>query len=188
MRLFVAARLAAELQARLGALQQELRGLQSRVRWVRPEDIHLTFVFLGEVAAERLAPVRQAVEAAADEGPPAFRLRGSGVGAFPVRGPLRVVWVGLDGDLAAATRLKQALEGRLAACGFRPEQREFVPHLTLGRVGRERGRDDRAILERHRAVDLGELPVDAVHLIESRLSPDGARYEALAGFPLRTAA
>jgi 2'-5' RNA ligase len=188
MRLFVAATLPPDLRVQLGALQHDLLGLRSEVRWARPEGIHLTFVFLGEVAPDRLAPVRNAVGAAAAEAPAPFRLRASGLGAFPERGPMRVVWVGIDGDRAAASRLKTLLDRHLAPCGFAPEEREFVPHLTLGRVRRERGHGDRALLERHRSSDLGEFPVDAVHLIESRLMPEGAQYSTLAGFPLGIAA
>jgi RNA 2',3'-cyclic 3'-phosphodiesterase len=187
MRLFVAADLPAELRARLAALQHDLRGLRSDVRWVRPERIHLTFVFLGEVAADRLAPIRGALEAAAGEAPAPFRLRAAGVGAFPDRGSLRVVWVGIEGDGAAAARLRNVLGMQLARCGHVAEEREFRPHLTLGRVRQERGREDRAFLERHRSTDLGEFPVDAVILFESRLGPQGAQYTALARFPLGSA-
>jgi 2'-5' RNA ligase len=187
MRLFVAADLPAELRVRLAALQHELRGLRSEVRWVRPEGIHLTFVFLGEVAAERLAAIQGALEASAGEAPAAFRLRAAGVGAFPDRGPLRVVWVGIEGDGAAA-RLRNVLEMHLARCGYVAGERAFRPHLTLGRVRQERGREDRALLERYRSVDLGEFPVDAAILFESRLGPQGAQYAALARFPLGSAA
>lgn len=188
MRLFVAADLPADLRARLAALQRELSGLRSEVRWVGPEGIHLTFAFLGEVAADRMAAVQGALAAAAEEGPAPFRLRAAGVGVFPVRGPLRVVWVGIGGDRAAATRLERALARHLASCGFAPEEREFRPHLTLGRVRRDGGREDRALLGRHQSVDLGEFPVDEIVLFESRLGPQGARYEALARHPLGRAA
>jgi 2'-5' RNA ligase len=188
MRLFVAADLPAGLRTRLRDLQHDLRGLRSEVRWVEAEGIHLTFAFLGAVAAERMAAVQGAIAAAAGDAPAHFRLRATGVGAFPDRGPLRVVWVGIEGDRAAAERLKGALEQHLASCGFAPEGRDFRPHLTLGRVRRERGREDRSFLERHRSVDLGEFPVEEMILFESRLGPQGARYEALARYPLGRAA
>ena len=188
MRLFVAADLPADLRARLATLQRDLRVLRSEVRWVGPEGIHLTFAFLGEVAADRMTAVQEALAAAAGEAPAPFRLRAAGVGVFPVRGPLRVVWVGIGGDRAAAARLEQVLAQHLASCGFVREEREFSPHLTLGRVRQERGRGDRSLLERHRSVDLGEFPVDEIILFESRLGPQGARYEALARYPLGLAA
>jgi 2'-5' RNA ligase len=188
VRLFVAADLPAGLRERLGALQHELSGMKSDVRWVRPEGIHLTLVFLGEVAPERLAQLRDALVAAAAEIAAPFRLRVTGVGTFPDRGPLRVVWAGIDGDRAAAARLKTALGRHLAPCGFAAEEREFRPHLTLGRVRQERGRDDRTLLERHRSVDLGEFEVDEVLLFESRLGPQGAQYAVLARCPLGSAA
>ena len=187
MRLFVAADLPADLRARLATLQHDLRCLRSEVRWVRPEGIHLTFVFLGEVAADRLAPIRGALAAAIGEAPAPFRLRAAGVGAFPDRGPLRVIWVGIEGDDAAA-RLRNVLEEHLARCGYVAGERGFRPHLTLGRVRQERGREDRTLLERYRSIDLGEFPVDAVSLFESRLGPQGARYAALARLPMGSAA
>jgi 2'-5' RNA ligase len=188
MRLFVAADLPADLRGRLAALQRDLRDLDDGVRWVRPEGIHLTFVFLGEVAAERLGRLRAALAAAATAASPPFRLQAAGLGAFPDRGALRVVWVGIEGDREAAQRLHLALERHLAPQGFAPEERAFRPHLTLGRARRESRRVDRAPLERHRDVDLGEFPVAEVHLFESRLEAGGARYASLGAFPLGSAA
>ena len=153
MRLFVAADLPADLRAARGVAA---RGAQpaNEVRWVRPEGIHLTFVFLGEVAAERLATIQGALEASAAEAPAPFRLRAAGIGAFPDRGPLRVVWVGIEGDGAAA-RLRHVLEMHLARCGFVAGERAFRPHLILGRVRQERGREDRVLLEGYRSMRPG---------------------------------
>jgi 2'-5' RNA ligase len=186
MRLFVAAELPAELRRRLGEVQRDLKDLPLSVRWVRPEAMHLTFVFLGEVAASRREAIEQALAqpdgaAAVD----AFRLTVRGLGTFPGGGRPRVIWAGLEGDRDAAERLKDRLQGVLAPLGFPAESRAFKPHLTLGRVVEVRGSAaGRGALDPFAGAELGSFEVASCILFESRLLPGGAQYTALRGFPL----
>jgi RNA 2',3'-cyclic 3'-phosphodiesterase len=182
MRLFVAAVLPEALRDRLAQAQRALADLPFKVRWVKTEGIHLTFAFLGEVAAARLATIQEALAASSCSALAPFGLAARGVGVFPERGRPKVVWAGVDGDLEAAGRLKRVVDEALEPLGFAPEPRPFRPHLTLGRVTDGGGEEWRRVIERHRDEDFGAFQVTACHLFESLLGPGGARYNRIASF------
>ena len=183
MRLFVAAEIPPEARLRAKEIQAALSDLPLRVRWTRPEGIHLTFKFLGEVAEERLGRIEPALQGACAASR-RFRLTARGVGAFPDRGVPRILWLGLQGGVAAAARLWDAIEAAMDRCGFPREARPFHPHLTLGRVVEGPGSGWEAVLTRHRDDTAGEFAVDGCALFRSHLHPSGARYEALQRFAL----
>jgi 2'-5' RNA ligase len=188
VRLFVAVEVPEDLRRRLEEVQSGLRDLPLRLRWVRREAMHLTFAFLGEVPAERLDPIEQALASpeASPVGP--FRLVVRGLGAFPAGGRPRVIWAGVAGDLPAATRLKASIDSALEPLGFPAERRDFTPHLTIGRVVDSRGRGDwRPILHAFADTEFGSFEVGECVLFESRLHPEGAQYRALRRFPLGAA-
>jgi 2'-5' RNA ligase len=102
---------------------------------VRPEGVHVTLRFLGEVAERRLPELSAAWRAAAAAGRPA-ELTATGLGTFPPRGRPRVLWVGLhDGSGGNLAALAGLLEQAAREAGFPPEERPFAPHLTLARAG-----------------------------------------------------
>lgn len=183
MRLFVAADLPEDLRRRLAAIQADLRDIALPVRWVRPEGIHLTFKFLGQVQGGRLAEIERVLEGAG-RGLASFRLQADGIGVFPERGNPRVLWVGVGGDLEAASRLRDAIERALGGIGFPPEDRDFRPHLTLGRVrGRAKG-EWRPVLERAAREAAGGFEVQDYVLFESRHDRSGAVYLPLRRYRL----
>jgi len=189
MRVFIAIELGRELQNNLLILKERLeRQVPYRsVRWVRPEGIHLTLKFLGDVPAARIAAISQAVETACRSFEP-FTCELSGLGCFPNPRRPRVLWVGVHEPSGTLKGLHKAVERELAAIGFAPENRPFSPHLTLGRVQRKAGRSDRDILgeviARSSVGLVGRLTVSEVNVIRSELRPSGAVYTALARVPL----
>lgn len=183
MRLFVAIELPREVRGRLEALLEELRPMPLRVGWVRPEGVHLTLKFLGEVAPGRLDRVTEALHATETDLAP-LRLAAGGVGTFPERGVPRVLWAGVTGEIGQLMTLQKAIDRTLERIGFAPESRAFHPHLTLGRV-KEAGRGDwRSFLDRHAETSLGSFEAREFVLFESRLAPTGATYHALRRFSL----
>ncbi|MFN3975371.1 MAG: RNA 2',3'-cyclic phosphodiesterase [Dehalococcoidia bacterium] len=187
LRLFVALELPEAVQQALASAWAPLRRMERGVKWVSPEGLHLTLKFLGEVPVERV-PLLEAPLAAAAQVSSTLRLIVSRVGAFPSLAFPRVLWAGLEGDLEALQRLQQAVEKGLSALGFPPEQRPFTPHLTVGRV-----RDDLSPQERRRigqAAGQVALPPDLsfgaghLSLMQSTLTPQGARYRCLKAWPL----
>jgi RNA 2',3'-cyclic 3'-phosphodiesterase len=187
VRLFVAAELPPQLRAAFASVQREMAGAPLSVRWVRPEAIHLTLKFLGEVREERLAEILTALRGSGAAIAP-FLLEAAGASVFPARGAPRLIWVEVRGNLPAARGLAAAIDSATARVGFPPEAREFRPHLTLGRVkGPGRG-DWRSILERAALQATGEFQVSEHVLFESRLGPGGAVYTPIERFRLGSAA
>lgn len=187
-RLFVALDPPDPVRRRLAALAVELRRAAGRaaddVRWVAPESIHLTLQFLGAVPEERVAAVEAALREVAAGGR-ALSLAVRGAGGFPNARRPRVVWAGVEGDVASLGALAQGLGARLAPLGFPPEERPFSAHLTLGRARAPRGAPGLAGALAS-AADAAGVPWRATELVlfESHLSPRGPRYEAVARAPL----
>jgi 2'-5' RNA ligase len=179
MRLFVALNLPEAQQAAIHAHARFLRELDLPVRWVAPETIHLTLRFLGEVDEARVGEVKAAISRVAARFSP-FSVPIGGFGVFPSVTRPRVFWVGVEAT-PELTRLQRELEAELAGLGFPPEPQPFHPHLTLGRARREaRPSDFRGLPEwssRWRYRDV--LAVESVDLMQSHLSPQGARYQRI---------
>jgi 2'-5' RNA ligase len=172
-----------EAQAALGRMMP--RAEQSaEYRWVDPSLLHVTLAFLGQQPADRLDVLREvAYQAAA--GSSAGHLRLGAPGTFPARGNPRVLWIGLDGDLAALAELQQRLATGLRRAGFSLEDRAFSPHITLARRrqsahgGAPSGWPPQSSASEH------DFAMKELTLFESRLSPRGATYVAQDRFPLR---
>jgi len=186
-RLFVALAVPETVKSALGDLRAELgQGLPS-LRWVRPEGIHLTLRFLGDVPEGELEAVRLALAPCADGVAP-FTLQTVGVGVFPhLRAP-RVFWIGFRTIPDPLYHLQDRVEQAMNGIGFTPERRPFRPHLTVGRFRRQLRRTDRELLggalQRNGDRVFGELNGTRFSLYRSTLLPAGARYDELDGWPL----
>ena len=173
-----AVRAAAARVARAVADRLE-RGAHGRVRWVAPDQLHVTLRFLGEVTEADADAVRAVLRSPLETG--AFRARASSLGCFPPSGPPRVLWLGIGAGSDGMAELRSELDQRLAAAGHLPEARPLRAHVTLGRMKRWPSRSRRdldRILSDVRPETPGWL-VDHVTLYESRQTPRGARYHVL---------
>jgi RNA 2',3'-cyclic 3'-phosphodiesterase len=177
MRIFIAIEIPDEIKAMLTEAQQSLKGSGVvDASWPRPEGIHLTLKFLGEVSESKVPDIIDGLRHAA-EGTGPFRLEVSGIGTFPNPKNPRVVWVGLSGDVEKLSLLQTAVEDAINRIGFEREERVFTPHLTLGRIKYIRSRDRwlKALAET-KNIRLSGFDVAAVSLIKSELKPTGAAY------------
>ena len=187
LRLFVACELPGEARESLAAVQRLLqeRGAEG-LRWVRPEGIHLTLKFLGQVPARRLEAIERALARAVRE-PFRLSVRLGRVGSFGGSTGLRVVWVGMEGEVEALARLAARVEETLEPLGFPRERRPFAAHLTLARVKEGASpQDRRRLFELVRSLELPPLPgmtLETVSLMQSTLEAGGARYQCLGQFP-----
>ena len=192
VRAFVAIEPGEAARAALEALRDRLAAAAPRraVRWVRPGQCHLTLRFLGNVPPDRMPELeRRLTEAAAESA--AFSLGLADPGAFPTAATPRVLWVGLRGDLEALTALARRVDAAAADLGDHREDREFHPHLTLGRVADRDARVARALSEllaRTPPPPPADWPVREFKLFRSELRPEGAVYSVLGSFALRPAA
>lgn len=178
IRCFVAVDIPQEMREQIGLLEGSIA--TEGLRLVRPELVHVTLKFLGDVPDSKVERVKEALAAVK---PAPFTARVAGMGAFPGRS-VRVVWLGLEGDFSP---LYRKVETALTPLGFPPEERGFTPHVTIGRVGRPDARTSRELLAKigsQSTVDLGSFTVREFYLKKSTLTPGGPIYEDLARFPL----
>jgi 2'-5' RNA ligase len=188
VRLFVACEVPADTRQAITTVIEELRSRSgTAVRWIRPEGIHVTLKFLGEVPVKQLPAIKLAVQEAVLVSSP-FELEFSNIGTFGGREGLRIMWVGIAGDVLRLEKLVRDVNAALGVVGFEAERRPFRPHLTLGRVRDEIPTRQRAEIE----VAVGKMDVppatwrtNQVSIMRSRLTTTGAQYEVIATFPLR---
>jgi 2'-5' RNA ligase len=181
IRAFIAILLDDRVRETVGGVIERLRPLCSAVAWVPARNLHITLQFLGEQSEERLAEAEAALaEAAVADGP--MDLTFHGIGAFPGLERPRILWIGLAHGALETRRLQARVAEALAARGFPREERPWHPHLTVGRVHDERRWRREAGPPLHRALaeaattTFGTLRVTEVALMQSDLSPTGARY------------
>jgi len=185
IRAFIALPLKPVLAAEIKKVQQRLNSPGGAVRWISPEQLHLTLRFLGNVATDRLEDLAAALRRACARTAP-FHLALEGAGCFPNMKRPRVVWIGIQGDLEPLRKLQERIAQETNTVGDHGDERDFQPHLTIGRVkasGLE-GRKPRQAIELVTVPKLGDWTVHQVLLVQSELSPDGARYTTLAAVSL----
>jgi 2'-5' RNA ligase len=182
MRLFVAVDLSGEARQAMAAEQKRIASAlgvrQTSLKWVRQEHMHLTLVFLGSVDEARARAVVDVIGRDVDAAP--FDMVFDGVGAFPPHGAPRVLWTGVTHGAADLVALHRELGQRAAALGIALEDRSFHPHLTLGRWRESRRHDRERALAAGGRDPIARVRVQRATLYESRLSPSGPTYTALA--------
>jgi 2'-5' RNA ligase len=189
VRCFIAIGLPDEIKDGLVQLQAQLKtGNQPGVKWVDPYGIHLTLKFLGSVDVDRIDPITGAMEEAV-QGIPPFRLKVEDLGVFPSLRRVQVVWVGVSGEVDKLAHLQQRLESNLAGLGFAPERRRFTPHLTLARLRDQVSLDERQkfgqLIAGTKFEPAYSFQVDAISLIRSQLTREGAIYSRISSVELK---
>jgi 2'-5' RNA ligase len=179
-RTFIAVELNDDIREHVVALQRTFARTGATVKWVEPENLHVSLVFLGEVDDRELHNICRAVQEVATQEEP-FSLRVAGVGAFPNPRHPKVLWAGITDGADALHRLHSALEANLLARGcYRKEERGYTPHVTLGRVKGERdGLMLAPELTKRLAWDGGRAQVDQVVVFGSVLEKAGPVYTVL---------
>lgn len=181
LRLFVAARIPEDRLQLLDAEMAPLRAKLTNARWAPLENQHLTLKFLGSTPADMLEGVASTCAMVAAGYRPA-RLVLTELGAFPSKTRVRVLWVGVDDPDDVLARLAGDLERAFEPLGFPSEGRAYTPHLTLARF-----KLPVPLKSGFPSIDTSGIEpfeLTEVTLFRSRLSPKGARYEAMDAFPL----
>ena len=164
------------------AISELKMALRNGIRWVDPTGIHLTLKFLGSTDPALVARIIDGL-AHRLRAPASPRLSLDGLGAFPSGRNPRVIWAGVEGDPTALGALHECAEAVAVELGWRPEQRPFRPHLTLGRVRDQVSKRERQVIAD--VIGSAMLPPastwspDAVRLYQSELTPSGAVYSSL---------
>ena len=183
MRLFVAVDVGSDVQRAASRTIEDLkrrseqRAPHARVTWVRPEQLHLTVQFIGQVDAALGEQIRAAL--ARPLRTPAFDLTIEGTGTFPPKRPPRVIWAGIGKGIDNLLPVGQEVRARLDGLVHSTDERDYHPHVTLGRVKNPAGLRPVPLLEGLESTVFVVVRVAAVTLFESRLSSSGPTYKAL---------
>lgn len=186
LRTFVAVVASSEIRRSAAKVAEILRPVAGDVKWVTAENMHWTLQFLGELDTLEIPVVSDAVIKAAAS-IDAFELECRGAGAFPAPDRPRTLWIGAGAGAQAMVALQAAIQARLDRLGYRGESRRYVPHLTLGRAGRNA--PPRTLVRELASLaefDAGTMLVEEATVFSSHLKPDGPVYEVLARAPLAT--
>ena len=187
IRAFIAIELPAAILQQLGEVESRLKPQMPPdcIRWVKPDSIHLTLKFLGQVPSDQIDLITASLKNALLPHH-AFALEVAGAGCFPDLHRPRVIWVGVKEDPPThqLQHVQRAVENAISPLGYPTEARDFSPHLTLGRVARDvRTTDLKKVGDAVGASHIGSLgrwDVSNVALIKSDLRPTGAVYTVLA--------
>jgi len=186
IRAFIAIDIPDDVRVAIGEAQARLKRAHVGVKisWTKIDNLHLTLQFLGYIDEAVVEKIKAALQSVAVRHR-SFELSVHGAGAFPNENRPRVIWAGCHDTESRLKGLAQAVQEAMQPLGFEPEHREFSAHLTLGRA--KFPRPDVALT---RAVDslkdndFGTLRVEAIHLFESKLHPEGSVYTKLSSHVL----
>jgi RNA 2',3'-cyclic 3'-phosphodiesterase len=185
IRSFLAFELPPEVKDHVRRISEDLKKSKLDVRWVKPDNIHLTVVFLGDVREGDISAISREVGRVCFGFHP-FDFRLKRLGLFPDRKRPRILWAGYEGDVERITSLRDVLHERLIPFEIKEEKRQFKPHLTLGRF-RNPGRVDAKldeILTRHEDLSSPTFQANELIFFKSDLRPQGPEYTKLDSWAL----
>ncbi len=183
LRLFIAIDIPEHIKREISELIDILRKYDVDIKWVIPENIHITLKFLGATPETLIGKIRESLLPIVSSYEP-FYISIQSTGVFPNEKYPKVMWIGImDSDLLK--ELRDSIETTSSLLGFQKDDKEFHPHLTLGRV-----RDQKGMLSLKKELKMfrdklfGDFLVDQVKLMKSELKPKGAEYTCIFSFPL----
>jgi 2'-5' RNA ligase len=168
-RLFVAIELPKSVTQALVALNPQLRG----VRWLAPEQMHLTISFLGDVEATAEEKLREKLSAIRWS---AFFLPITRLGTFPTKGRPNIIWIGVGAGHPHLFQLHKRVQDAALAAGLEPDLRPWHPHITIARCRDVSAESIRPFIKAHDDFDAGMIHVESFCLNSSTLSPTGSLY------------
>jgi len=185
MRLFVALDIPEAVRENLEGMRRDFPSIGSKLRWVPPQNFHVTLKFIGSVAPEELPPIIEALRRVSLVDRVQLSIRGVG---WLVNAKTGVMLFATVEDSKPLAALATAIDQQLEPLGFTPENRTFMPHLTLVRASRDIPASSqtalRELAEQHKQHDFGSVTAGEFHLMESKTLPTGPIYSKLQSFPL----
>lgn len=179
IRSFIAIELPESLHKELADLQKILKKSNADVKWVNPENIHITLKFLGNCAPEQIKDIQKLLDDFT-KGLIPFPIKVKAIGAFPKLDFPRVIWVGIDEPTGKLKEIAQNLDNAVSKLGFEKENREFTAHLTLGRVRSPKNKDKlKELIVKTPFASSIDIKADKIVLFKSTLTPAGSTYTKL---------
>ncbi len=183
MRTFVGVEITEEIKNRIIDINQRLKKIDSSVKWVKPENVHITLYFFGNIKPQDQHEVEQILQSSVKDIKP-FSVHVQGLGGFPTVDRLRVLWVGVKNDTEELERIYQAIRKEVnnRNIGENRERREYTPHITVGRL---KVRPSQKLIHEVKNLNdqlFGSFSIREVVLFKSTLTSSGSIYEVLNKF------
>jgi 2'-5' RNA ligase len=176
VRAFLALEVTEDIKERIMELERKIKASGADVKLVEQENLHITMKFLGDVTADTVERVFEAMKMVRED---KFQLEVKGTGVFPNPRMIRVLWVGAGIGGEKIVSIFRQLDSELARKGF-PRERDFTPHITMGRVRSLRNKEDLLkVIEEYRGRIFGTTTIDKIALKKSFLTPSGPIYSNL---------
>lgn len=178
MRLFIALPLNREIENKLGDMISQLKRKGGDIKWVNPQNIHLTVKFLGDTEQKLVGDIIEHINSVITKYQP-IPTNITHLGAFPNLRRPRVIWVGIEKNADTIIQLAKEIDTHISQLGWEKENKKFKAHFTLGRVRNNRGLEQ--LTEYLRGYEFEELNFvfDRIVLFKSTLTPKGPIYEKL---------
>jgi len=181
MRVFIGINISEDLKPKIFQLQNKFSNFD--IKFVELENLHFNLKFFREIEEDQLEKIKKILEEVSKQFE-SFKIKITGLGAFPSKNYIKVIWLGVKDGYQIFTSLAETIENYLEAIGFEREKR-FVPHLTLGRVRSGRNKNELLILMRElENIEIGSMKIQEIKLFQSKLGPTGPIYEELFGISL----
>lgn len=186
IRSFLAFELPSEIKREVKRISGEVRKSGLEASWVRPENIHLTIIFLGDIDEKDIPHLISTIDNSVIKYEP-FDISLGSMGLFPDIKRPRVLWLGLNGEIKRLASLRDDLQKPLEAFGIKQEKRSFKPHLTLGRFRKPVRNESllEKILDKYGEISGPIEKLNELVLFKSDLKPSGAVYTKLNSWPLK---
>jgi len=180
MRVFISVDLDQPARREIEKLLEILEKKHWKVKWEKPEKLHITLAFLGEIDQSQTSKLKSQIQSLNVK---PFVISFKGLGCFPDYEWPRIIWLGLKGDLKSLAALQKNVQEKLVQSGFKPDIKPFIPHITIGRIKQARAGERHEIARQIRALAKmefkGEWRVDRVVIYESQTLPEGSVYKKL---------
>ncbi len=183
IRCFLAINLSSELKEFIKKSLIKWRTINCKVKWVQPENCHITLKFLGNIPSSQLVEINNTIESATKNFGD-FELSLSSPGIFPSPNRPRILWLGLDGEVKKLAKLQNIIDTSLKEFGFEAEKKGFIPHITVGRIKRSPLNVNIDPFLKSSLPNNCSFKVKEFYLMQSTLTPKGPIYTKLRAFPL----
>jgi len=188
MRTFVAIDFSPQIRGKIGEIIEYFKTQTPdyALKWVEPQNLHMTIKFLGEVSEGHLRTIKDVLSDTL-EGRSAFEIEVTGMGMYPSGQKPRVIWLGVEGS-ETLKDIHKSLDQALQKASIPPDKRGLSPHLTIARVRRNVEtlivQDIGKTLSQFKIDSLGKCTIDRIVLYKSTLTPSGPIYDPLLSIPL----
>ena len=174
MRAFLGISIPDELKYKILDVQRKFSDFD--IKFVEPDNLHFNLRFFKEIDNDNIENLRHILEEIVKKYEP-FEIEIRGLGVFPNKNYIRVVWIGVREGCSTLVSLAEEIQDSIEGLGFLKEEK-FVPHLTLGRVRTARNKENlKRFVEELQDIEIGKMKVVEIKLFQSKLSPNGPVYE-----------